>query len=474
MRGRIRGLAVLGCAAVVVAGGLATAVVAGAADRPAAPVLLSRNKPVTASSQSGTFVAKNAVDGKATTRWASTAGKDPSWIYVDLGGTAQISRVRLQWDKSCAVSYRVETSANKTTWKSIFTTTKGDGGVDDLTTVTGTGRYVRMFGIKRCRADASHGYSLQEFDVYGTIGGPVDKTPPTQPGKPVLDSVDSSSVTVHFTGSTDNVAVVAYDILANGAVAGTIDGTATTGSANGLSPDTDYSVQVVARDAAGNKSTPSPALGVRTAKGGGGGNPYGDSHLVNMFDGKTLGGWTQSQTGLWSALNGTIHGNGTARGWIYYNKQQAGTFRWIFTLRQVSGNHAPTVLIWGTTSPIRDALSAIQFQPPNGGHWDYRPGHNNGGSGLFKQIAHTKIDSHNWAQCELIANMTTGFARMACCPLGTATKCKAVEVLQFRDKTAGRVGPLAIQIHNSGIHDEYKNLYIEAPVVQSPDQFITT
>jgi hypothetical protein len=473
MRGRIRGLAVLSSAALLVAGGVTTAVVASAAAGQA-PVLLSRNKPVTASTQSGAFVAKNAVDGKATTRWASSAGKDPSWIYVDLGSTAKISRVRLQWDKSCAVSYRVETSANHTAWTSIFSTTKGDGGVDDLT-VTGTGRYVRMIGTKRCRADASHGYSLQEFDVYGTLGGGGgDKTPPTTPGKPVLNSVDSSSVTVHWTASTDNVGVTAYDVLANGEVAGTVAGSATSGSANGLNPDTDYSIQVVARDAAGNKSTASPSLGVHTSKGGGGGNPYGDPHLVSMFDGKSLNGWTQSKDGLWSALNGTIHGNGTARGWIYYNKQQTGTFRWIFTLRQVSGNHAPTVLIWGTTNPIRDALSAIQFQPPNGGHWDYRPGHNNGGSGLFKQIPHTKINSKDWAQCELIGNMTTGIARMACCPLGTAVKCKAFEVLQFKDKTAGRVGPLAIQIHNGGIHDEYKNLYIESPVVQSPDQFITT
>jgi hypothetical protein len=204
--------------------------------------------------------------------------------------------------------------------------------------------------------------------------------------------------------------------------------------------------------------------------------PYGDPNLVSMFDGTTLNGWTASKPGGWVVRNGAIHGTGTAgRGWIYYNKQQAGTFRWIFNVRQVAGNHAPTVLIWGTTAPIRDALSGIQFQPPNGGHWDYRPGHNNGGGKLFTQLKHTKIDIHKWAQCEIIANMTTGLARMACCPLPTgATTCKATEVLDFRDKTAGRVGPLAIQVHNGGIQDEYKSLYIEAPVKTSPDKFITT
>jgi len=203
--------------------------------------------------------------------------------------------------------------------------------------------------------------------------------------------------------------------------------------------------------------------------------PFGDPNLVSMFDGTDLNGWTQAKAGEWTVKSGAIHGNGTARGWIYYNKQQAGTFRWIFDVKQVKGNHAPTVLIWGTTTPIRDALSAIQFQPPNGGHWDYRPGHNNGGGSEFKQLAHTKIPTSDWAQCEIVADAGAGVARMACCPLAAGkTTCKATEVLDFKDPTAGRTGPLAIQVHNSGIHDEYKGLYLESPVVDDPGGFITT
>ncbi len=96
------------------------------------------------------------------------------------------------------------------------------------------------------------------------------------------------------------------------------------------------------------------------------------------------------------------------------------------------------MLIWGTTDPIRDALSAIQFQPPNGGHWDYRPGHNNGGGKLFKQYPHESIDIKKWAQCELIGNMLTGIAQMACCPLkAPSATCKGVEVLKFEEAAAG-------------------------------------
>ncbi len=81
-------------------------------------------------------------------------------------------------------------------------------------------------------------------------------------------------------------------------------------------------------------------------------NPYGDPNLVSMFDGKTLTGWTAAKAGEWVVKNGAIHGTGIARGWIYYSKQQVGSFRWIFNVRQVVGNHYPTVLIWGTTAPI--------------------------------------------------------------------------------------------------------------------------
>jgi hypothetical protein len=195
---------------------------------------------------------------------------------------------------------------------------------------------------------------------------------------------------------------------------------------------------------------------------------YGDPYLVSMFDGTTLNGWTQSASGEYVVANSAIHSTGNARGWIYYNKQQVGTFRWIFTVRQykVTGTaHEPSVLFWGTTSPIRDALSALQFRPPNGQYWDYRPGHNNDGNGEFTQYPHTSIPMNQWTTCEVVGDQATGVAKMA---------CGGVQVVSFTDKTAGRVGPLALQTHNPVLQDEYKNLYIESPVQDKPGQFITT
>jgi hypothetical protein len=44
-----------------------------------------------------------------------------------------------------------------------------------------------------------------------------------------------------------------------------------------------------------------------------------------------------------------------------------------------------------------------------------------------------------------------------CQPVGT----KAVEVLTFNDPTAGKTGPIAWQMHNKGLFDEYKDVRIE-------------
>ncbi|GLW06468.1 glycosyl hydrolase [Microtetraspora sp. NBRC 13810] len=127
--------------------------------------LLSRGRPVTTSSvEAGNGrVGANAVDGDAATRWSS-AYSDPQWISVDLGASRSISRVRLSWEAAYGRAYQIQTSPNGTTWTTIHTTTAGDGGVDDLT-VTGNGRYVRVYGTQRSLP--AYGYSLWELDVYG-------------------------------------------------------------------------------------------------------------------------------------------------------------------------------------------------------------------------------------------------------------------------------------------------------------------
>jgi glucose/arabinose dehydrogenase len=239
------------------AGVIATLVLA-ASTASAQDPLLSRNKPTLASSSGGCCPPPSAVDGNSGTRWASGAGSDPQWLRVDLGATANISRVRLQWDLSCAVSYRLETSPDGSSWSQIFTTTTGDGGVDDVA-VGGVGRYVRMFGTKRCRADSSHGYSLQEFDVFGNTG-PVDNIPPSVPQNPRASNLTCNSVTFSWDPSSDNSgAVASYDIYHDGQFIKTVNGN-TTSTSFAVLETVQWGLYVNARDGAGNLSQASDTV----------------------------------------------------------------------------------------------------------------------------------------------------------------------------------------------------------------------
>src|SRR5689334_11369823 len=142
----------------------------------AAATLLSQGKPATASStENAGTPASAAVDGNTGTRWSSTAS-DPQWLQVDLGATATICRVVLQWEAAYATAFQIQVSANASTWTSISSTTTGTGGTQTLA-VSGSGRYVRMYGTARA---TGYGYSLWEFGVF-TSGGVVTSSPTPSP-----------------------------------------------------------------------------------------------------------------------------------------------------------------------------------------------------------------------------------------------------------------------------------------------------
>ncbi|WP_202238352.1 discoidin domain-containing protein [Actinacidiphila reveromycinica] len=158
----------------------------GTTPPPGDSTLLSYGKPATASSYQddancGGCTPAKAFDHDPATRWATsdvTGWVDPGWIQVDLGATAHITQVVLQWDPAYATSYQIQTSANGTTWTSVYSTTSGKGFKETLS-VDGTGRYVRMYGTARSNG---YGYSLYDFDVYGTGGAPT--APPAAPPNP--------------------------------------------------------------------------------------------------------------------------------------------------------------------------------------------------------------------------------------------------------------------------------------------------
>jgi hypothetical protein len=197
--------------------GLLAALGGSAADaRTNADTLLSQGKPVIASSIEGdTLAASKAVDGSASTRWASAEGSDPQWIRVDLGQPAAIGRVKLSWEAAHAKAYRIEVSDDGTTFSSVKEVANGDGATDDLTGLQAHGRYLRLVGTQRA---TSYGYSLWELEVYGTSDSSGDTQAPSVPTGLKSTGATATSVALSWSASTDNVGVSGYDVLRDGVV----------------------------------------------------------------------------------------------------------------------------------------------------------------------------------------------------------------------------------------------------------------
>ncbi|WP_434739611.1 cellulase family glycosylhydrolase [Micromonospora sp. SH-82] len=106
----------------------------------------------------------------------------------------------------------------------------------------------------------------------GSCAGGTDSRAPSVPGNLRATATTSSSVSLAWNASTDNVGVTGYDVYRGGTLATTVTGT--TATVGGLSPATGYGFTVRARDAAGNASAQTAPLTVTTAPGTGvGGTP---------------------------------------------------------------------------------------------------------------------------------------------------------------------------------------------------------
>ncbi|WP_106766645.1 chitinase [Paenibacillus faecalis] len=118
--------------------------------------------------------------------------------------------------------------------------------------------------------------------VQGGGDGGGDAIAPTAPANVTVSGVTSSSVTLSWQASTDNVGVTGYDVYQGNAVAVSVTGT--TATMTGLSANTTYTFKVIAKDAAGNLSPASATVNARTPDGsGGGGGGQLPKHILTGY-----------------------------------------------------------------------------------------------------------------------------------------------------------------------------------------------
>ncbi len=129
------------------------------------------------------------------------------------------------------------------------------------------------FGFVAAGTAAPAGCTLNGAACTGGGGGGSDTQPPTTPGGLAATGHTSSSVSLSWTASTDNVGVTGYEVYQGSSSATTVSGTSATVS--GLSASTAYTFKVRAKDAAGNSSAFSASVTATTDASGGGGSGAG-------------------------------------------------------------------------------------------------------------------------------------------------------------------------------------------------------
>ncbi|NOQ23957.1 MAG: T9SS type A sorting domain-containing protein [Bacteroidales bacterium] len=150
-----------------------------------------------------------------------------------------------------------------------------DAGAISNTVVTGTATIPAGTSSKSTRMRVSMKYnaaqtacetfSYGEVEDYTVVisGGVVDTEAPTVPAGLASSNVTSTSATISWNASTDNVGVTAYEVYKDGVLDATVS--TTTYDATGLSSGTNYAITVKAKDAAGNISAASSVLNVTTS-----------------------------------------------------------------------------------------------------------------------------------------------------------------------------------------------------------------
>ncbi len=190
----------------------------------------------------------------------------------------------------------------------------------------------------------------------------ADTTPPSTPTNLTATAVSSSQINLAWTASTDNKGVTGYKIYRNGVQFATSISTTFQNTAN-LSPNTTYTYNVAAFDAAGNVSAQSaPASATTNAGSGTGPTCKLTTYNPNVGSGSTISIYfTDTNTNQWSMSNGAhvITGGTYESGW-----------GWVMVTVQTSGSYTMTVTDqYGNTNTCSQTINVTPVSLPSNMTW---------------------------------------------------------------------------------------------------------
>ena len=185
--------------------------------------------------------------------------------------------------------------------------------------------------------DAAGNVSAASAAVTAIVRPASDTQAPTVPTALTVAAKTTSSLSLSWTASTDNVGVSGYDVYRGTALVGASSGTAYTDS--GLTGGTAYTYTVRARDVAGNTSAASAAVTATTTTGstGSGAACTAAWHTDNSWN----GGFTASVT---VTSSGTV----ATKSWIV-------TWTWAGSEKVVNGWNATLT----SSGAVQTAVNAV-------------------------------------------------------------------------------------------------------------------
>ncbi|MFF4272052.1 carbohydrate binding domain-containing protein [Streptomyces sp. NPDC001536] len=190
-------------------------------------------------------------------------------------------------------------------------------------------------------------YYADDINLDGPGGG-SDTQAPTAPASLRSTGKTSSSVSLAWNASTDNVGVTAYDIYSGSNQVLSVSGTSATVS--GLSASTAYTFTVRARDAAGNSSAVSNAVSVTTDAGGGGGTGFKQAapYLYLGWGDPPSATSVMSSTGIkWYTMAFILSSGGCNPAWDGSRPLTGGNDQTVInSIRSAGGDIVPSIGGW--------------------------------------------------------------------------------------------------------------------------------
>ena len=203
----------------------------------------------------------------ATRIWGGTAAVDSWGIYTSNDNQAPTVPTNVSLSNittaTIAVSWTASTDNVAVTKYEIYANGNLHGESNN-TNYTASGLNSNTsYAITVLAKDIANNQSEQSAAVNGTTL--VDVTAPSVPNNLSISNETGTGFKVNWTASTDDTAVTGYDIFVDGTLKGSSE--TTSYAVSGLTIATTYSITVLAKDSANNKSALSAAINGTTTNG---------------------------------------------------------------------------------------------------------------------------------------------------------------------------------------------------------------